>query len=159
MLFVLRLQYQQITVTHECIYLRFGLRKGKKLNLKPSSAKQKGRLLQQWVVAQLLERFSILEQGDIVNTSMGAPGEDVKLSPAARKVIPYQVECKNLSKIAVYQHYEQAKTHGKHEPLVIMKQNQSKPLAVVDAQHFLDVLAELYSLKNQVDVLLLVKGK
>jgi hypothetical protein len=126
--------------------------------LKPSSAKNKGRLLQQWVVVQLLERFTLLEQGDIVNTSMGAPGEDVKLSPAARRVIPYQIECKNLAKIAVYQHYEQAKTHGKHEPLIIMKQNQSKPLAVMDAQHFLDMLAEIHSLKHQVDTLLLVKG-
>ena len=108
--------------------------------MKTSSAKQKGRLLQQWLVVQLLKRFTTLEQGDIVNTSMGAQGEDVKLSPAARKLIPMQFECKSLAKVAVYQHMEQAKTHGLFDPVVIIKQNHSKPLAVLDAELFFDLL-------------------
>jgi len=65
---------------------------------------------------------------------MGCPGEDVKMSPAARKLFPFQIECKNLNKVAIYAHYLQACTHGAHEPLVIIKQNGSKPLAIVDAE-------------------------
>jgi hypothetical protein len=67
---------------------------------------------------------------------MGAGGEDVQLSPAARKLMPFTIECKNMAKIAVYNYYEQAKTHSKGEPLVVIKQNHSKPLVIVDADYF-----------------------
>ena len=90
---------------------------------------------------------------------MGAGGEDVQLSPAARELFTYTVECKNRKAIAVYKDYEQAKTHGLIEPLVISKQNNSKPLALVDAQHFIDLVQKINDLKHQIDVLLLVKGK
>jgi hypothetical protein len=108
--------------------------------MKPSSAKDKGRKLQQWVRDKLLEGAPELEQDDIKSTSMGAGGEDVQLSPAARKVYPAQFECKNRAKIAVYQDYQQAMTHGKHEPVVILKQNYAKPLALVDAEWFFKLL-------------------
>lgn len=113
--------------------------------MKTSSAKQKGRLLQQWLCKELLKRFPSLEAGDITNTSMGCQGEDVKLSPAARKLIPMQFECKSLAKVAVYQHMEQAKTHGLFDPVVIIKQNHSKPLAVLDAELFFDLLKKAYN--------------
>lgn len=90
---------------------------------------------------------------------MGAGGEDVQLSTAARELFTYTVECKNRKTIAVYKDYEQAKTHGLTEPLVILKQNMSKPLALVDAQHFLDLVQRIKDLQHQIDVLLLVKGK
>ena len=90
---------------------------------------------------------------------MGCGGEDVQLSPAARSLMNYTIECKNRAAIAVYKDYEQAKTHGLVEPLVILKQNRSKPLALVDAEHFLDLVQKINDLKHQVDVLLLVKGK
>jgi hypothetical protein len=109
--------------------------------MKPQSAKAKGRNLQKWVVEQLQKRFPQLRQGDLVSTSMGAGGEDVKLSPAARDAIPYQFECKSLAKVAVYNYYEQAKTHGNHEPVAVVKQNGKKPLVVVDAEVFFDLIA------------------
>lgn len=90
---------------------------------------------------------------------MGASGEDVQLSPAARNLVNYCIECKNRAAIAVYKDYEQAKTHGLVEPLVILKQNNSKPLALVDAEHFFDLVQKVKDLQHQIDVLLLVKGK
>ena len=48
----------------------------------------------------LLALAPSLEPDDIKSTSMGAGGEDVQLSPAARAVYPIQIECKNLAKIA-----------------------------------------------------------
>jgi hypothetical protein len=109
--------------------------------MKPQSAKAKGRNLQKWVVEQLQRRFPQLRPGDLVSTSMGAGGEDIKLSPAARDAIPYQFECKSLAKVAVYNYYEQAKTHGSHEPVAVVKQNGKKPLVVVDAETFFDLIA------------------
>lgn len=104
--------------------------------MKPSSAKQKGRAFQQWIRDKILETFPTLKPDDVRNTSSGAQGEDVQLSPAARELFPYQIEAKNLAKIAVYKFYEQAQTHGEHEPLVFIKQNRSKPLVLMDAEAF-----------------------
>jgi hypothetical protein len=72
---------------------------------------------------------------------MGVSGADVKLSPLAQDLIPFQFECKNLAKIAVYNYYEQCRTHGIYEPVVIMKQNKSKPLVVIDAEVFLNIIS------------------
>ncbi len=104
--------------------------------MKPSSAKQKGRLLQQWVRDKLIEYAPELREGDVKSTSMGAGGEDVQLSPAARDIYPIQIECKSRAKMAVYEDYKQAASHGNNEPVVVIKQNQCKPLAVVDADYF-----------------------
>jgi hypothetical protein len=41
----------------------------------------------------------------------------------------------------VYNYYEQAKTHGNHEPVAVVKQNGKKPLVVVDAEVFFDLIA------------------
>lgn len=108
--------------------------------IKAQSAKAKGRRLQQAVRDAILESFKSLESDDVRSTSMGAGGEDVLLSPAARKLFPYTIECKNLAKIAVYNYYVQATGHNDYEPLVVIKQNRSKPLAVVDFEHFMDLV-------------------
>lgn len=71
---------------------------------------------------------------------MGVNGEDVQLSPAARKLFPYQIECKNKAKSEVHTFYEQAKTHGKHEPVVVVKKDRDIPLAVISLEHFLSLL-------------------
>jgi hypothetical protein len=74
---------------------------------------------------------------------MGAQGEDVQLSPAARKAFPYQIECKAKARAQVYTWYEQAQTHGKHEPIVFIKQDRQKPLVVLDAEHFLSLIKRI----------------
>ena len=110
------------------------------MSITPQSAKAKGRRLQQWVVKQILAVFPKLEEGDVLSRSMGANGTDVILSPAAQKLFKYAIECKSLAKVAIYTFYEQAASNaGKLEPLVIIKANGKRPLAIVDAQHFLEL--------------------
>ena len=71
---------------------------------------------------------------------MGESGEDIQLSPAARKLIPYAIECKNQEKVNVWEAYKQAEDNsGKYEPVVIIKRNKSKPLVVVDAEYFVSL--------------------
>lgn len=72
---------------------------------------------------------------------MGSGGEDIQLSPAARRLVPYQIECKAKAKIAVYAWYDQAKSHGNREPLVFFKEDRKRPLVVMDAEHFIKLLA------------------
>ena len=91
----------------------------------------------------ILETFTELEPDDVRSTSMGAGGEDLQLSPAARKKFPYSVECKNVEKLNVWGAYEQAEANsGNHEPLLIMKKNRKKPLVVIDLEAFVELLKD-----------------
>jgi len=110
--------------------------------MKTSSAKAKGRLLQQLVRDKILDAFPRLEPDDCKSTSMGAGGEDVQLSPAARRLFPFSVEAKSRASIGVYAWYQQAKTNAPKdmEPLLVIKQNHSKPLVVIDLDAFMELV-------------------
>ena len=109
--------------------------------MKPSSAKAKGRVLQQWVRDLIIRMFPSLTLDDVRSTSMGAGGEDIQLSSHARIEFPYSIECKNKKSHSVYGLYDQAVSNaGPHEPLLIVKQDRRKPLAVVDAEHFINLV-------------------
>ena len=115
------------------------------MTIKTQSAKAKGRKLQQAVRDKILEVFYHLEPDDVKSTSMGAGGEDVQLSPAARKVFPYSVECKARASFPPYAWYQQAKHNAPPgaEPLLIVKQDRTKPLVLVDMEHFFSLLERL----------------
>ena len=105
--------------------------------MKTQSAKAKGRRLQQWTRDQLIEHLFISDE-DVESRSMCAGGEDLIMSKDARRKFPYSIECKNVEKVNVWDAMEQAKANAKKgEPLVIIKRNNSKPLAVVDAEFFI----------------------
>ena len=109
--------------------------------MKTASSKAKGRKLQQLVRDKILEAFPRLEPSDVKSTSMGASGEDVQLSPEARRWFPYSVEAKSRASISVYAWYQQAKTNSPTgmEPLLVIKQNNSKPLVVIDLDAFMEL--------------------
>ena len=108
--------------------------------MKPRSAKSKGRNFQQVIRDILLKEFPSLEKDDIRSTAMGQGGEDIQLSPAARKLIPYQIECKAKARSQIHTYYEQAKQHGKHEPIVIVKMDRDIPLVTMSLDHFLTLI-------------------
>ena len=110
--------------------------------MKTASGKAKGRNLQKLVRDAILAKYTELEPDDVKSTSMGAGGEDVQLSPAARRLFPYSVEAKSRSTIAVYPWYQQAKTNAPKgtEPLLVIKQNYGKPLVVMDLDHFMRIV-------------------
>lgn len=104
--------------------------------MKTSSAKAKGRRLQQWVAEKLLVHLHLGER-DARSTSMGDSGTDVKLSEKAFKMFPYDIECKNQERVNIWDAYEQASVRAIGEPLVIIKRNRSVTLAIVDAEYFI----------------------
>ena len=105
--------------------------------MNPSSAKAKGRRLQQWVRDRLIESLNIHPE-DIESRSMGAGGEDLIMARAARQKFPHSIECKNVEKLNVWEAYEQAAANsGNYEPIVVMKKNGKKPLVVVDAEYYI----------------------
>lgn len=110
--------------------------------MKTASAKAKGRKLQQFVrdkFIELMKPWGCLPE-DVKSTSMGAGGEDIQLSPFARGLLPVSVECKSHKEMAVYKLYAQAEENaGEHEPLLVIKVNHKKPLAVVDFDYYLSL--------------------
>lgn len=108
--------------------------------MKTSSAKAKGRKLQQWVRDKIIEAFKGfgVDPEDVKSTSMGAGGEDIQLSPFARNYLPVSIECKSHKSMAIYSLYDQAEANsGRYEPLLVVKVNNRKPLAVVDFEYYL----------------------
>ena len=107
--------------------------------MKTSSAKAKGRKLQQWMRNLLIEKLEVHPE-DIESRSMGAGGEDLIMARAAREKFPMSIECKNQEIVNVWEAYKQAEDNsGKYEPVVIIKRNKSKPLVVVDAEYFVSL--------------------
>ena len=109
--------------------------------MKSRSAKNKGKRLQNTVRDILLETFNTLEPDDIKSAVMGDSGEDVQLSPAARKLIPYSIECKNQEKLNIWSSLEQAeKNSGDSKPVLIFKRNRSKTYAVLEIEDFIKLI-------------------
>ena len=112
-----------------------------------ATRKAKGRKFQQWVRDALLNAFKTLSEDDVRSTSMGAGGEDILLSPAARKLFPYSVECKHHKSFAIYKVYEQAADNAKksqpvfgYQPVAFIKADHKKPLVVLDADVFIQLV-------------------
>lgn len=111
---------------------------------KIASRKAKGRNLQKTVRDAVLQEFPFLTEDDVRSTSMGASGTDVQLSTKALEVFPYDVECKNTETINVWKAYEQSKERTREglNPLLIIKKNGKKPLAVIDFDLFMKLNGE-----------------
>lgn len=115
--------------------------------MKPKSAKAKGRNLQNLVRDKILEFFPFLVNEDVKTAIMGEKGSDIKLSPFASNIFPYNVECKSRESFSIYNMFAQANSHHYLEPLLVIKQNHAQPLAIIRLDHFLE-LAKTYEKHN-----------
>jgi len=110
--------------------------------MKTSSAKAKGRRLQDYVVETLYGKYKMLREGDIKPAIMGESGIDIKLSPSAEDEIPFDIECKNVEKLSIWSAIEQAESNVKDDriPMVIFSRNRSKKYAVIEWKKLLEIL-------------------
>ena len=108
--------------------------------LKPRSCKAKGASGQKEIQNMILALFPELEPDDVRSTSMGAPGEDLLLSPAARRLIPFNIEVKRRKKISFCRWMDQAVTHGKHKPVCFFREDNKEWFACIKARDLLDLL-------------------
>ena len=109
--------------------------------MKPSSAKGKGRRLQNEVREKLLKSFLSLEPDDIKCAVMGESGEDIKLSPLAQRTIPYSFECKNQERLNIWSSLEQAEENcNGREPVLVFKRNRTKVYIAMDFEKFLTLI-------------------
>ena len=111
--------------------------------MKTSSKKGKGRRLQNFVRDELVKSFPSLENDDIKVAIMGENGEDIKLSPAAKRIIPYSFECKNQERLSIWEALNQAEENCEDRvPTLIFKRNRSKTYAVIEFNEFIKLIGE-----------------
>ena len=109
--------------------------------MKQDSRVKKGKKLQRILRDKLLKAFPHLHPADIRVARSGENGEDLKLSRIGRRLISYQFECKSQEKFKIlYSFYDQAGRHGKHEPVLVIKQNTRRALAIIDLDQFIDLI-------------------
>lgn len=111
--------------------------------------------MQQKVAASIREAFPHLNDDDCFSTSMGAHGEDVRLSTAAREVVPLSIECKCVEKINIWQCIEQCETNTPQmtdidvASCLIFSRNRSKTYAVVQWDVLLSLLKRVQSTQQE----------
>lgn len=112
--------------------------------MRTSSAKAKGRRLQQKLRDLLLDKFQELKADDVRSTPMGCTGSDLMLSPLASDVLHnYTFECKNQeTSKTIYDWYKQAKTNTKEiqKACLVISKNRERALAVIDLEDFVWLL-------------------
>ena len=108
------------------------------------SKKAKARYLQNLVKDRIKKLFPSLGKADIRCSMMSENGADVKLtSLMSRKLFPYSVEAKNRQDYKqVYNAFKQAKRHTALKPLLVIKMNRERPLAIIDLEHFFNLQEE-----------------
>ena len=125
--------------------------------MKPKSAKAKGRNLQNLVRDKLRNIFvdiwtkvPKLEYDDIKSQTMGMGGEDIVLSPIAKKLIPYSFECKNTERLNLWKSLQQCEDNCEdREPVLIIKKNRSKVYAVISFDKFSELIKETVCLNDK----------
>ena len=110
----------------------------------PRYSKAKGRKLQNLLRDLLRVAFPSLEEDDVKSQTMGMPGEDIILSPAARKLIPYSFECKNVERLQFWSSVEQCEANCKESvsPAVVVKKNRKEPMVAIPLDRFIELIKE-----------------
>ena len=110
--------------------------------ISPQSAKAKGRRFQQWVRDRLYQTFPCFRRWRCeINKQRRWWGRYFTIA-LGRRLFPYSVECKNNKANAIYKVMDQAISNCPQgiTPLGMVKADKRKPLAVVDADHFFELV-------------------
>ena len=110
----------------------------------PKYSKAKGRKLQNLLRDELRVAFPSLEEDDVKSQTMGMPGEDIVLSPAARRKIPYSFECKNVERLSFWATVKQCKANCKEtvSPAIVVKKNRKDPMVAIPLDIFIKIIKE-----------------
>lgn len=126
---------------------------GKKKRISVQSAKSKGRKLQQWTASMISKITGIPfeKDGDVDNRPMGQAGTDVILRGKAKKLFPWDIECKWQESWSVPSWIKQAKANLKKENnwLLIIKKNRHEEIVILDARIFFKIWEEILKLRKR----------
>ena len=123
----------------------------KKKRISTSSAKAKGRGLQQWVAEKISDLLFIPWGKDemIASREMGQSGTDIRLIGEAKKRFPFSVECKFQESWSVHSWIQQAQSNQEKNTnwLLVAKRSRKPPVVIMDATEFFKLLEKLEELK------------
>lgn len=111
--------------------------------MKISSCKNKGRIGQQEVVRLLLRHLSEFAEEDIRSRPMGSRGEDIMLSQAALKRIPWNIEVKRGKAFNLVNACKQAQSRTKRnlEPVAFGRYDRDKQwYACIRLEYLLELI-------------------
>jgi hypothetical protein len=127
--------------------------------LKISSRKAKGRDLQEEIgkkIAQLLD----LEYGkdsDVCSREMGQSGSDIRLSPRAKEIFNFDIECKNHQKWNIPAAIKQIKSRCENNNWFLFFKRTSRKkderiptIAILDVELFFQLLENIYEKEKKV---------
>ena len=106
----------------------------------PKSNKNKGRTGQKEVQALILEAFPELEPDDCRSNPMGSDGEDILLSPAARKLMPWNIEVKRKKQVGAARFMEQANCHGNYKPVAFFREDRGPWYSIVESNYLFELM-------------------
>jgi len=104
------------------------------------SAKAKGRRLAERFRQLILALERTLTIDDVFVNPSSLNGEDLLLSPKAREIFPFAVECKNQERIDIWSAIAQAEGHAEgteRVPIVVFSRNHAKDYVICEAETFL----------------------
>jgi len=113
--------------------------------MKVASAKNKGRLFQQWVAKRISSILDIPYGIDesIRSREGGQAGTDVVLIGEAKNLFPFCIECKRVEKFSIPAWIKQAKVNATGDNwLLFCKKSREKPIVIMDADAFFDIIKE-----------------
>ena len=122
--------------------------------MKTASCKAKGRELQILIGKRIAELLN-LEFGkdeDVSSRGMGQSGTDICLSPLAKNIFPFAIECKNHNKWNVPAAIRQAKANCDESSdwlLFFQKKSRKKedridPVVIMDLETLMKLLYKIY---------------
>ena len=120
--------------------------------MRTASAKAKGRRLQQKVAERVVKALPGVEDEDVRSNPMGADGEDIWLSKAARTLFPFTIECKNVEKLSIWRAISQGRANQKqdwHIPAVVFSKNHEEPYIALPFERFMEIYEQY--IKNSTD--------
>ncbi len=124
-----------------------------KKRITTSSAKAKGRNLQQWVCQKISELLDIPWGKDemIASREASQTGTDVRLVGEAKTRFPFSIECKWQESWSVPAWIKQAQDNqGENTDwLLIMKRSREKPVVVMDAEKFFELMKLMQLMQKQ----------
>jgi len=113
------------------------------MTIKTSSAKAKGRRLQNWMAEKISEMLDIPMGKDecIAPREMGQSGTDVRLIGKAKELFPFAVECKYQETWSIPKWIKQAESNVQDGTcwLLVCKKNRMDPVIVMDAEKFFEL--------------------
>lgn len=112
--------------------------------IKTSSAKAKGRRLQQWVAQRISELIGMEYGKDcpVESRPMGQCGVDIRMEAEALRRFPFSVECKAQESWAIPSWIKQARenTLPNTNWLLVAKKSRETPIIIIDAEVFFSIL-------------------